>query len=254
MLHPAGPRHYCREGGGRAKRPSRPCCDAASHLGTTLVPARLVGMPPLTPPPRHPACSASASLAQVGKVTEGDCFGETALVYGLLQPFSVRSKSLCRVLFVRVEQWKKICASHPTDGRIVADIVHQRVKHMAADPAQPPQVVAVLDTIVVAVNELLRQQMIDQAGRLCLAASVSGAAPRQLWHGRFTFPHRPHGRVVATARPQSRRACVVFEMTTAAETTRILPLLLLQVGDVYAMQRILAGGFGATTPPLKSRV
>jgi len=48
---------------------------------------------------------------------EGDCFGEVAFVFHLPQPWSVRTTSLSRMLFIRHEFWERVRAARSHDAR-----------------------------------------------------------------------------------------------------------------------------------------
>lgn len=50
------------------------------------------------------------SVSTVGK---GECFGETSFMFNLLQPFTVRTSTICRMLSLKREAWDMVQASYP---------------------------------------------------------------------------------------------------------------------------------------------
>lgn len=58
--------------------------------------------------------SGSDEMCVRGYLGEGECFGEVPFLFSLLQPCSVRTTRLSRLLFLRRESWGKIAEDHPT--------------------------------------------------------------------------------------------------------------------------------------------
>jgi len=46
---------------------------------------------------------------------KGDCFGEVAFFYNLLQPFTVSTSTICRLLVLKREHWDMLRAAYPAD-------------------------------------------------------------------------------------------------------------------------------------------
>lgn len=153
LLHPQQPQ---QQGGAAAAAAGRP---AAARPG---------GAGAQQPQDRDEAFRDSIAIATLG---EFEVFGEAAFVYGLEQPFSVRTAELCRVLFIRADSWKNMATSHASDARMVCELVYDRVKESSQRPGLAPEVEAMYAQLVAAIDAVQAQQCVDQVGQLCLAAA-----------------------------------------------------------------------------------
>ena len=67
----------------------------------------------------------------VHNLREGDCFGEVAFVFSLPQPWSVRTTSLARMLFIRHDFWERVRGARPHDARELAGRISEAVARRA---------------------------------------------------------------------------------------------------------------------------
>lgn len=96
-----------------------------------------------------------------------------AFLFRLLNPTSVRTTKLTRVLFVRHDAWDRIAASHPVDCALVMRNVRDRLAHSSDDMMVDEELKTVYKNLVVAVDSILESQASNKVGELC-AASASG--------------------------------------------------------------------------------
>jgi CRP-like cAMP-binding protein len=68
----------------------------------------------------------------------GDCFGEVAYLFRLVQPFAVRARTLTRTLALNRDSWKLVLASRPDFARLVEDAVADRLFMLAKEESELP--------------------------------------------------------------------------------------------------------------------
>ena len=59
----------------------------------------------------------------VHNLEKGDVFGEVPFLFNLLQPFSVRTTSICRLLLLKREHWEALKTAYPQDVALVLHAV-----------------------------------------------------------------------------------------------------------------------------------
>jgi len=69
---------------------------------------------------------------------KGDCFGEVAFFYNLLQPFTVSTSSICRLLVLKREHWDMLRAVYPADVTLVQHDVARELNLAAKEFLEGP--------------------------------------------------------------------------------------------------------------------
>ena len=116
------------------------------------------------------------------RIADGACFGEVPFLFHLPQPYTVRTRSLCRVLCLKRDAWTAAEVSHPRDARLAshaaADALAAKaaaaVAAGAASTAPPSRETllrrAVFVPLAAAVAASLAARDAERVGELCLAA------------------------------------------------------------------------------------
>jgi CRP-like cAMP-binding protein len=61
-------------------------------------------------------------------LSAGDTFGETSFFFNVLQPFTIRTNSVCRFLVLRRGSWESLKSLYPQDSRLVLHEVARQLK------------------------------------------------------------------------------------------------------------------------------
>jgi ankyrin repeat protein len=109
-------------------------------------------------------------------IGEGASFGEVPFLFHQPQPFTVRTRTLCRVLCLKRDAWTAAEAAHPRDARIAAHAVMAALTAAAASaasrgPAGGALRRGILEPLAAAVAAVMAARDAERVGELCLAAA-----------------------------------------------------------------------------------
>ena len=115
-------------------------------------------------------------------ISDGACFGEVPFLFHLPQPYTVRTRSLCRVLCLKRDAWTAAEVAHPRDARLASHAAAAALAATAAaavaagagSNAPPSRDIllrrAVFVPLAAAVAANLAARDAERVGELCLAA------------------------------------------------------------------------------------
>ncbi len=109
-------------------------------------------------------------------IGEGASFGEVPFLFHQPQPFTVRTRTLCRVLCLKRDAWAAAEAAHPRDARIAAHAVTAALAAAATaaashGPAGGALRRGILEPLAAAVAAVMASRDAERVGELCLAAA-----------------------------------------------------------------------------------